>query len=170
MMRRFGLASALLVLCSTAPAMAGTASDTTGLVVTATVPTTCLITASSLSFGTYDPIATNYATDLTVNGSVSTTCTNGGTGTIRLGQGANSASGSSDAAPLRQMASGTNVLTYQLYQSDGTTPWGNTTGTGVQVTGTGSAVASTIVGKIPKAQINMKSGTYTDTVVAYIDF
>jgi len=35
MMRRFGLASALLLLCSTAPAMTGTASDTTGLVVTA---------------------------------------------------------------------------------------------------------------------------------------
>src|SRR4029453_7004525 len=79
------------------------ATDTENLVVSASVTATCTISTAPVAFGAYDPTA---ATDLDATGSVTVLCTNGTAGYITLGQGANSDTGSTDAAPLRQMAGG----------------------------------------------------------------
>ncbi len=172
MIRRFALASAILIAAgSTAPAMAQTA--TSNLTVTATVGNVCTISSASISFGNYDPVTAHHGTtgiDLDGSGSVTTTCTNGLAATITLGQGLAPATGSTPAAPLRQLANGANVIGYSLFRDSGrTTAWGNTSVTGLGVTGTGSALTSTIYGRIPRGQA-AAAGIYNDTVVATVSF
>jgi spore coat protein U-like protein len=181
MIRRFALASAILIAAgSTAPAMAQTATATSNLTVTATVGNVCTISSASIVFGSYDPVTAHNGTTgspLDGSGTVTTTCTNLLPATITLGQGSNPATAptaSTDAAPLRQLANGANRLRYDLYQTalpggTGSAVWGNTGGTGLAVTGTGSAVTSTIYGRIPRGQ-TAPAGVYNDTVVATVTF
>ncbi len=148
---------------------AGTA--TANLSVTATVSATCSISTTALGFGTYDPVGANSASPLDGTGSVIVTCTNGAPAAITLGQGANAGTGSTDAAPVRRLKDTAGVfLSYALYQDTGhTTQWGNTSGTSVAQTGTGSASSVTVYGRIAAAQ-NVASGAYSDTVVATVTF
>ncbi|MEH1928174.1 Csu type fimbrial protein [Nostoc sp.] len=172
MLRRLALASVLLIASSAAPAMAATA--TTNLGTTATVVANCTISTTPVAFGSYDPVTTNAGTALTGTGTVTTTCTDGSVASITLDQGSNPATGSTDAAPARQLIDGsTNTLLYSLYSDTGrTVVWGNTSGAGgtdVTVTGSGVAQASTVYGSIAGAQ-NKPAGAYTDTVQATVTF
>jgi spore coat protein U-like protein len=167
---KYGLAAVAFVALSTlgTTAYAGTATD--NLAVSATVTANCTIDASAgLSFGAYDPVVTNASTDLTGSGTISTTCTNGATVTLLLGQGANADTGSTDAAPVRRMLSGaSDYLSYDLYTDAGhTTVWDNTTGT--SVSGTGASVDTTVYGVITAGQ-NVPAGSYADTVLATVSF
>jgi spore coat protein U-like protein len=170
MIRRFALASAILIAAgSAAPAMAGTA--TSNLSVTATVPVSCTISADPIAFGNYDPIGSNATDPLTAAGSVTTTCTTGTSATITLGQGINANAGSTDAVPMRRLKdTGSNYLSYGLYQDSGLgTVWGNTAGTGVSDPGDGTARVTNVYGSISGAQ-NVPAGSYSDTVVATVTF
>lgn len=165
------LASAVLVAVA---AMSGTAvagTATSNLPVSATVSANCTIDASTgVAFGAYDPIVTNASTDLTHTGSVSTTCTNGSSVTVTLGEGTNKDTTSTAAVPVRRMISGSNYLSYQLYQdSSATTVWGDTAGTGATVAGTGAAVTTNVYGVVSAGQ-NVPAGSYADTVVATVTF
>jgi spore coat protein U-like protein len=144
------------------------ATATANLDVTATIAANCTISTSAVAFGTYDPISANSSTALDATGSVSTTCTSGSSPTITLGEGANAASGSTASAPLRQMASGANVLGYQLYSDSGrTTVWADT---GVATpAANGTAQANTVYGRISGGQ-NKPMGSYSDTVVTTVSF
>jgi spore coat protein U-like protein len=145
-------------------------SSTTNLSVTATVSANCTISTSAVAFGAYDPISTNASSALNGTGSVTVTCTNGSGATVTLGQGSNADTGSSDTAPLRRMKAGSNFLNYALYSdTNRSTVWGNTAGTGVAHTGTGSAATLTVFGQIAGGQ-NAASGSYSDTVVATVTF
>ncbi len=165
------LASTVLAggLLLTAPSLAGTA--TSNLEVTATVAANCTITTSAVAFGSYDPIGTNKTAALDNTGSVTVTCTNGSAVTVTLGQGANAAATSTDAAPLRRLKdAGTNHLAYSLFSDAArTVVWGNTTATGKADTGTGLASLLTVYGRVPQDQ-NVPTGSYSDTVVATVTF
>lgn len=165
------LASAVLVAVAAMSGTAAAGTATSNLPVSATVGATCTIDASAgVAFGAYDPIVTNATTALTHTGSVSTTCTNGSTVTITLGEGTNKDSTSTASVPVRRMISGSNYLSYQLYQDSGaTTVWANTAATGVTVTGTGAAVTSNVYGVVTAGQ-NVPAGSYADTVVATVTF
>ncbi|MFM6255704.1 MAG: spore coat protein U domain-containing protein, partial [Dolichospermum sp.] len=118
MIRRFALASALLIAAgSAAPAMAGTA--TANLTVSSNVVNKCNISASPIDFGDYDPIVANSgpSEDLDGTGTVTVTCTSGAPVTITLGQGNNPGSGSTDASPMRRLNNGANYLSYGIYQN-----------------------------------------------------
>ncbi len=160
---------ALAMLLATSSAYA--ASSTANLSVTATVSANCTISTSALGFGSYDPVSANASTALNGTGTVTVTCTNGTSGTITLGQGSNPATGSTDAAPLRRMKdSGTDFLSYSLFSdSSRTTVWGNTSGTGVGHSGTGSATGVTVYGQVSGGQ-NVPAASYSDTVVATVTF
>lgn len=146
------------------------ATQTSNLSVSATVAANCTISTAAVAFGAYDPVVTNASTALAATGTVTTTCTSGASATILLGQGANAATGSTDAVPVRRMISGTNLLSYQLYSDTGrTTVWGNDATSDVPTTGTGAAVATTVYGSVTAGQ-NVPSGSYTDTVVATVSF
>jgi len=150
---------------------ANAATATANLSVTATVSATCSISTTALGFGAYDPVGANSASPLDGTGSVIVTCTNGAAAAVTLGQGANAASGSTDAAPVRRMKDAAGAfLSYSLYQDTAhTTIWGNTAGTSVAQTGTGTASSVTVYGRVPAGQ-NVASGSYADTVVATVTF
>ena len=168
--RLLGLtAASALFLAASSASHAGTA--TSNLSVTATVTANCTISTAPVAFGAYDPVVANATTDLNGTGTVTVTCTKSAAATITLGQGTNPATGSTDAAPLRQMKdTGTDVLSYALYQDTGrTTVWGNTAGTGVADTGTGTVQNVTVYGAVPAGQ-NVPPASYSDTVVATVTF
>jgi spore coat protein U-like protein len=172
MIRRFALASAILIAAASAtPAMA--ASQQTNLSVSSTVPANCTISTTAIDYGNYDPISANTTggADVTGSGTITYTCTSGTTATITLDQGSNSGAGSTDASPVRRLTDGDgNSLGYQLYTNiERTTVWGNTGGTGLGVTGNGSAQGATVYGKINNGQ-NAAVGTYSDTVTATITY
>jgi Uncharacterized secreted protein len=167
---KYALTTALVVAIAGLSSTAFAATATSNLPVSADVSASCTIDASAgVAFGQYDPIVTHVSADLTGSGTISTTCTNGFTATLTLGQGANSDTGSTDAAPLRRMLSGTtDYLSYKLFTDAGlTTEWNNTVGTTVD--GTGAPVSTTVYGSIAAAQ-NVAVGSYADTVVATVTF
>ncbi|KZL51280.1 hypothetical protein A2T98_02985 [Nodularia spumigena CENA596] len=170
MIRRFALASAILIAAASAtPAMAGTA--TSNLDVSATVSASCTISTNPLAFGNYDPIGTNATTALDVTGSLTTTCGNGSSSIVTLSQGSNADVTSTDADPRRRLSNGNNnFLSYEIFTGQTMQAnWGNTLNSSVVVTGTGQQVNTPIYARIPPGQ-SVPSGNYTDTVVATIDF
>lgn len=162
-------AASALFLAASSATQAGTA--TSNLSVTATVSANCTISTAPVAFGAYDPVSANASSPLDGSGTITVTCTTGSNGTITLGQGANAGTGSTDAAPLRQMKdSGTDVLAYSLYQDTGrSTVWGNTPSTGVAETGTGAVQNVTVYGAVAAGQ-NVPAASYSDTVIATVTF
>ena len=147
---------------------AGTSNS--NMPVTASVSSNCTISTAATAFGAYDPIVTNATAPLSGSGTVTVTCTHSAATAITLGQGANPATGSTDATPQRRMLAGSSYLSYSLYSDAGaTTVWGNTPQSGLGHTGTGTATNLTVHGRVPAGQ-NVPAGSYTDTVVATITF
>jgi spore coat protein U domain-containing protein, fimbrial subunit CupE1/2/3/6 len=159
----------LLAIGAASSVDAGT--QTANLSVTATVAANCSISSAPVAFGSYDPVSANASTPLSGTGTVNVTCTSGASTTITLGQGTNAGTGSSDAVPLRRLTDGSShFLSYTLYQDSGhATAWGNTSGTGVGATGTGSQNAVTVYGSVAAGQ-SVPAGNYSDTVVATVTF
>lgn len=148
---------------ATGQAYAATATAT--IVVTATVLQACIVTASPLVFGNYDPTSAT-PTDSTTT--VLVTCTNGATYNVGLSAGG----GSGATVATRKMSTGGGgTMNYSMYTSAArTTVWGNTVGTDtVAGTGTGLPVSYTVYGRIP-AQQTVASGAYTDSVTVTITY
>lgn len=139
-------------------AMADTA--TTSFNVTATVLSSCNVTATDLVFGNYDPTDG----DLDSTSTITTTCTSGTTYAIALGQGQNTS---------RQMklASGSDLLDYELYQPGGyTTVWGDVGGATVaQTSTTGVPVDYTVNGRITGGQY-VTAGAYSDEILVTVTY
>ncbi len=153
----------MVFLIESSPVHAG--SSTTNLNVSATVTNNCTISTADLAFGAYDPIVTNASSPKDSTGTVNITCTSGAVTNVELDTGAN-ASGST-----RRMKAGSNYLSYEIYQDSGrTTVWGS--GTGKLDTGTApnfNPRAFTAYGRITAGQ-DVPAGSYTDTVVATVNF
>ncbi|MFN7413133.1 MAG: spore coat U domain-containing protein [Dolichospermum sp.] len=172
MMRRLALASALFVAVgSAAPSMAvaDTATATSNIGISASVPNNCTISTSPMTFAAYDPIGNNASSDLNITGTVTTTCTSGASATIMLSQGNNAGNGSTDTLPIRQLAAGANKLSYNLYQNTQNTVWANTNETGVSPKATGIPTVMNVFGRILRGQ-NVPAGNYTDSVQATIAY
>ena len=125
----------------------------------------CSISATSVSFGSYDVFAST-PTDTT--GTVSFTCTGNADVTITLSKG-----GGSTFNP-RTLSGGTDTLNYNLYKDAArTTIWGDGTGSTSSYTQlnvpNSTAQNLTIYARIPAAQ-DVSAGTYTDSVTVTIDF
>ena len=148
------------------------ATATASMGVSATIASSCTIfLVADIAFGAYAPTAANATTPLDADGSLRSVCSAGTSAYITIGQGLNSAVGSSDDAPVRQLASGaTNRLGYQIY-TDGarTSVWANTAGKGSSVTGTGAQQFLTVSARIPAGQV-VPAGAYADTVAITITY
>ena len=156
-----------LVLMVATGAEAGVA--TSNMNVTATVASSCSITAGAMAFGTYDPVA---GSQIDGSATLSVACSKGAITTVTLGQGGNAAGGSTDLAPQRRMKdSGSNTLAYALYSDSGrSVTWGNTALVGVSYVSTSAAASNlTVYGRIHSAQ-DVPAGAYSDVVVATISF
>lgn len=140
------------------------ATATTTFVVTATVLQACIVTASPLVFGNYDPTA---ATATDAQTSVLVTCTNGTAYNVGLNQGG----GSGATVATRKMTSAGNTMNYTLYRDGSrTTLWGNTVGTDtLSGTGTGLPVTHNVYGRIP-AQQAVQQGSYSDTITVTVTY
>ena len=137
-------------------------TETGSMVVSTKVDMACSMTVGALTFLNYD---TTSADDNTAQGTITSNCTSGGAAKITIGLGAGGNSDSTDAIPMRQMKSGSEVLRYDLYSDSGrSTEWGNSVGTGLAITGTGSSVNIPVYGRIPKAQTAAAFTDYTDTI------
>ncbi|QND52799.1 spore coat protein U domain-containing protein [Phyllobacterium sp. 628] len=104
-------------------------------------------------------------------GSIQVQCTNGTALKIGLGAGTNAST--ANDVNTRRMKSGTEFISYQLYQDTAhKSVWGNTTDTAsnvVSLTADGTIQSKQIFGQIP-AQTTPADGTYTDTVVVSVSY
>jgi spore coat protein U-like protein len=162
---------AVLLVSLAGTALAGTATGT--LSTSATVNTNCTVNSPTLTFTAIDPTA---GVDSTGTATISVACTKSTTLTdIKLGPGAHQiASGS------RQLANGGVFIAYALFtDAANTTPWGDSTTTGIgNKLSTGfsafSSVATpqtfTVYGTILAAAEDVPANTYTDSVAITVDF
>lgn len=158
---------ALSILIIAVPSFAAN-SATANLNISANVSAVCTITTSPVAFGSYDPVVANAAAALNANGSVNVACTKGASATIDLGNGSNP-----NGTTNRQMTNGTSMLPYSLYKDSGLSQvWGSglTGGTTYAYTSASKAsTAVTVYGQIPAGQ-DVTVGSYTDTVVATVNY
>lgn len=146
------------------PCLAWAATATTTFQVTATVPDSCVVAAEDLAFGTYDPVS---GSELDGSSSIDVTCTLGTSYDIGLDEGV----GSGATVSARKMTSGSDLLTYSLYQDVGhNTVWGDTVSSNtVSGTGTGLVQSYTVYGQIPASQV-VPVGSYADTITVTVTF
>lgn len=153
-------AAALLLVANQLPCQA--ASVSANFNVTATVATSCAVSASDLAFGSYDAAAN---TDALATSAISVTCSLLTPYAISLDNGTN-ASGAT-----RRMGSGASRLTYEIFRDVGLTGiFGLATSSlGISGIGTGFAIPSVVYGKIPKNQA-VAPGSYTDQITVTVDY
>ena len=161
-------------------------SATANLAVSASVPQVCIIETSPVGFGPYDPIVAQATNALPASGAVILKCTKGSNPALTIGLG-----NGSNFSVSRRMTDGTNFLAYGLYQPPDGTPgsacatpptvaWTNA-GAGLLTTGVtawGLTVGLALDGKlsfsvcglVPAGQDAVVGASYTDTVVATVNF
>ena len=166
---KLAIVSAIMACSAGLSASSYAATETATMTVSSSVLTACTMTTGDLAFGTYDP---STQADVTGTATITSTCTLGGGAVITLGQGNNPDLESSDTTPRRQMADGTNRLKYHLYgNTDRSGVFGNTEATGQNVTGTGSAVTTTVYGRIDNIEnTTTPPGTYSDSVLVTLTY
>ena len=157
---------ALLVASSTA---AKAATVTTTFTVSATVLSSCAVSATNLAFGSYDP---NAATDNDATSAVTVTCTLLTPYHVQLNEGVNSVGGAVTARRMKGPGA-SDYLNYALYQdASRTLNWGKTDGVDtVDDTGAGILlpVAHTVYGRITKNQ-DVNTGAYSDTITVTVSY
>ncbi|MFO1075499.1 MAG: spore coat U domain-containing protein [Geminicoccaceae bacterium] len=158
MLRRLVVRPLLLLLAASQPALAGT--DTDQLTVTATVQSGCSLTGGSLSFGEY---TSGQASDLDAVGTISyVNCS--GTLTFALDGGL------SGNVSARQMRSGANRLSYQLYRnSTRNAIWGSGADAHGVILLTPQSGSIQVFGRVLRSQ-TVPDGVYTDTVTITLTF
>jgi spore coat protein U-like protein len=131
----------------------------------------CSVSATSVSFGNYNPAATSPTTS---TGTIGVNCLISTSDTITVAL----STGLSGSYTARTMLSGTNTLTYNLYLNSARTEiWGNGTGGTSEFSDTiaggtgggGGGFATTVFGEIP-AQQNPFPGSYSDTITVTVNF
>lgn len=137
-----------------------TTTTTAALAVSATIASLCVVTGSTMAFGSYSGAAA-----VTQNATLGVQCTSGTTFNIGLGAGNNG------TVAARKMAASAILLNYSLFYDAGMTHnWGTTIGTDTLAgTGTGALVSYTVYGSIPTGQL-LASGNYTDSVVVTVTY
>lgn len=141
------------------------ATATTTFKVTATVASSCKVTATDLDFGAYDPLAA--ALDGT--STITATCTAQTPYTIGLDAGLNA--GGTTTRRMIGDDTATTLLSYELY-SDTTRSaiWGAPGGATVaQSALTGGALNYTVYGRIPASQY-VPAANYADTVTVTVTY
>jgi spore coat protein U-like protein len=120
----------------------------------------CTVSTTSVAFGAYDPFSTAPKDS---NGSVQITCDVVTGYTIALNAGT---SGSLN----RAMASGAYRLNYNLFtEATGTIVWGDGSGAGTLVSGSGTAATIPVYGRVPARQ-NVRAGSYVDTLIMTVTY
>lgn len=155
------LVSALTFVAASFGVNSYAATQDANLNVSAEITANCTISTTPVVFGNYDHIVANTTTPLDATGGVVTTCTQGSAPEITLGAGQN-------FSTTRHLASGANLLAYELYTTAGRTVVWSATGV-VPTAVDGTASTNSVFGRIPAGQ-NKPMGSYADVVVATVAF
>ena len=167
----FAAVAAAAVLAASVPVVSNAATysngtNTTTFDVTLKIIANCVISALPLDFGQTQGVL---ATAVNVNTTVDVTCTN----TTPYNVGLTAGSGTGSTGTTRYLSgTGGNLGTVQfnLYQTAGSTLWGDTQGTNtVGGTGNGSSQPLTVYGNIPP-QATPAPDTYKSTITATVYF
>ena len=136
-------------------------TSTAAFAISVTVQSSCQVSTSALSFGTYTGALGLASATLTL------TCTD--STSYNVGLSAGSTTGA--AVGKRQMASGTGRLAYALFSDSGrSVNWGETVGTDtVAGRGCGLAQALTLYGRVAAGQL-VQPGIYSDTIIATVTY
>ena len=119
---------------------------------------TCNVSPQSVNFGNYDTLETQPLDGI---GNISVRCDAETTFTISIGSGAGTHT-------ARQMASGADILEYNLYTDPSRlTVWGDGSAGSVTVSDTASTAEKAIYGRVPARQ-NVPAGLYNDVIVVTI--
>jgi spore coat protein U-like protein len=122
------------------------------------------LSATNLSFGTYDPTS---ATDITATSTVSVACTTGTVPSIAFNAG--TTTGASTAQRL--LANASNTMNYNIYTNNTYAQVLDASHTlSITGTGLGNSVSTTAYGKIPKNQLNVVTGSFTDTITVTVTY
>lgn len=172
------IALAAAGLVASGAALAGPSPQTTTFDVTAYVSDSCVIdSANLLRFGRYDPVGVQSTNTLSATSAINVRCTRGTTAAVSFSEGLHKASGSSCAAPLRQMKasndSRTNLgLPYTIHQDQARSQvWGCADSTSQSFTSTTALTPTTLTvyGRIPAGQ-DLPVGEYSDTITVDVVF
>jgi len=145
------------------PSCTAGGSSTFSFQARATVVNDCTITVGQLAFGT----STVLNAAVRANTSMNVVCTAGKAYQISLNAGNNASGG---VRRMKNAATG-EMVSYQISGSYDGSPWGDGSGSGVQLGGTGSggAQAITVYGRV-SPQTTPSPGDYKDTVTATLYF
>ena len=160
------LASLALVATAAESRLSGQQASAS-LTVTASVSKNCTITTAPVNFGAYDTVVANATAPLDGIGAITVKCTKGAAAKVGLNPG-----GNAQGATRRMLGAAAEYLTYELYRDTGhATIWGNTAETALDVPAAPNQTPRnfTVYGRVPQAQ-EAAVGTYTDTVVATVNF
>jgi spore coat protein U-like protein len=148
---------------ATAACPTGAKTATANSSVTATIVSSCNVSATTVNFGTLGVLKVN--TD--VQGTLTIQCSSTLPYTVSLNGGN---SGATDPTQ-RKMTSGANNVFYGLYRDAARSlPWGATVGTNTASgTGNGASQAQTVYGRIAP-QTTPQPSTYTDSVIATVAY
>lgn len=152
-------------LVAVSPA-ADAATKTQTFDVTLKIIADCTIAAGNLDFGQSQGVL---AAQLNVNSTITVTCTN--TTPYSVGLDAGTGTGSTTSARVMSGTGGnTSKVSFNLYQTNGATNWGNNQGTDTKAgTGNGLAQALTVYGAVP-VQSTPQPDTYKSTITATVYF
>ena len=164
-MRRYRRCLAAAVALA-APVLCDAGTSTTTFPVSAVINSACSVTASALTFGSYNPTS---GSPLDGTSTISVYCTVGSAYTVALDIGTGGG-----AFATRTIANGANVLDYNLYTSNArTTVWGDGTGATSTVAGSGAGLltpsSQTVYGRVSALQ-DKPAGTYTSTITVTVNF
>jgi len=151
-------------LVAAGPVLGATANTTFHVGVT--VPSSCSLTASDLSF---PDTTANPSAAVDASSTINVTCTLTTAYAVSLDAG--TATGATITG--RKMSNGANTVSYALYSTAArTTIWGDGTLSTVTVSGTGNGAAQplTVYGRIPSAQTNLAAGHAQDTITATVTY
>jgi spore coat protein U-like protein len=142
-------------------------SDSRFFTVSVTILAECNVSTSPLTFGNYDPVVTNAASNLDNTTLVNVYCTKGTPVTVTLDNGT-WASGTT----RRLKSAAGNFLTYEMYKDAARGVIWNGTNTN---TGTSTSKLTpinngfTVYGRVPSAQ-DIPAGSYSDTVTVTVNY
>jgi len=142
-------------------------TQSASLTVTANVTKNCTIATAPVNFGAYDPVAANATAPLDGVGTVTITCTKGAPAKVGLSVGSNA-----EGTTRRMAGAAAAFLGYELYKdTTHATVWGDTIDSALDVVAAPdrNPRSFTVYGRVAPAQ-DATVGTYTDTVLATVNF
>ena len=145
------------------------ASSTSDINISANINGSCTMSNTDLNFGDYDAFGANATQDLLATATITTTCTPGTIGSVKMDNGKHPSSkvsrgrGPSSGGYNRNMASGSSKLKYEIYRNEGlTSVWNFLQYKTVIASGTSEDLP--VYAKVFKNQLDAAAGSYTDII------